>query len=184
MTSPYRPAFEAALRLFAQVSEAMAARGLSRPVLVGGAAVEYYSGSALTTGDFDVCSPSQDALNEELQRAGFVRPSGVGQLTRGWIHPDFKLGFEIVASVPMDGTIDRDHILLVEDTGDGSSFAIISVEDLIADRMGQYASGTAKDRLDQAQILFALHPTADLDYLERRIRQETVGEHGIAALKA
>lgn len=84
----------------------------------------------------------------------------------------------------MDGHIDRDHILLVEDIGDGSSFAIISVEDLIADRMGQYASGTAKDRLDQARILFALHPAADLDYLERRIRQETAGDYGIAALKA
>ena len=53
--SPYRPEFEAALRLFARVSEAMVARGLSRPILVGGAAVEYYSGSAVTTGDFDIC---------------------------------------------------------------------------------------------------------------------------------
>ena len=134
--SPYRPEFEAALRLFARVSEAMVARGLSRPILVGGAAVEYYSGSAVTTGDFDICSPWQDALDEELQRAGFVRPSGAGQLVRGWLHPALKLGFEIVASVPMDGNIDRDHVLLVEDTGDGSSFAIISVEDLIADRVG------------------------------------------------
>jgi hypothetical protein len=50
--------------------------------------------------------------------------------------------------------------------------------------MGQYASGSATDRLDQARILFALHPTADLDYLARRIRQETVEEYGIAALKA
>lgn len=183
MISPYRPEFEAALRLFARVSEAMVARGLSRPILVGGAAVEYYSGSALTTGDFDICSPWQDALDEELQRAGFVRPSGAGQLARGWLHPGLKLGLEIVASIPMDGNIDRDHVLLVEDTGDGSSFAIISVEDLIADRVAQYASGTAKDRLDQARILLALHPTADLDYLERRIRQETAGDYGIAALE-
>ena len=116
MTSPYRPEFEAALCLFARVSEAMAAQGLSRPVLVGEAAVEYYSGSALRTGDFDICSPWQDALDEERQRAGFVRPSGEGQLARGWIHPGLKLGFEIVGSVPMDGNIDRDHILLVEDT--------------------------------------------------------------------
>lgn len=38
--STYRPEFEAALRLFTRVSEAMVARGLARPVLVGGAAVE------------------------------------------------------------------------------------------------------------------------------------------------
>jgi hypothetical protein len=83
----------------------------------------------------------------------------------------------------MDGNVDADHVLLVEDVGDGASFAIIAVEDLIADRMGQYASGTASDRLDQAQILFALHPAVDRDYLDRRIRQETAGEYGVEALK-
>ena len=41
------------------------------------------------------------------------------------------------------------------------------VEDLIADRMGQYASGTARDRIDQARTLLALHPDADMAYLER-----------------
>jgi hypothetical protein len=34
-------------------------------------------------------------------------------------------------------------------------------------------------RLAQAQQLFRLHPGIDLDYLERRIREETMGEHGI-----
>lgn len=32
----YRPEFKAALRMFAKVSEAMARRGYTRPVLVGG----------------------------------------------------------------------------------------------------------------------------------------------------
>ena len=135
------------------------------------------------TGDFDICTPWGRALDEELQRADFVRPTGTGQLSRGWIHPDLRLGLEIVASIPMDGNVDADHVLLVEDVGDGASFAIIAVEDLIADRMGQYASGTASDRLDQAQILFALHPAVDRDYLDRRIRQETAGEYGVEALK-
>ena len=39
--SGYRPEYEAALRLFAQVSEAMAERGLKRPILVGGVAAEF-----------------------------------------------------------------------------------------------------------------------------------------------
>ncbi len=182
MASPYRPEFEAALRLFAKVSEGMATRGLMRPVLVGGAAAEYYSGSNLMTGDFDVCTPSQPELEVEFTKHGFRRPSGPGKSTRGWIHPELKLGFEVVASIPMDGNVDRDHIILVENVVDGAGFAIIAVEDLIADRMGQYASGTARDRLDQARQLFALHPDVDLDYLERRIRFETAGDYGIEAL--
>ncbi|WP_288806543.1 hypothetical protein [uncultured Novosphingobium sp.] len=41
--SGYRPEFVAALQLFARVSEAMYGRGLQRPILVGGAAAEFWS---------------------------------------------------------------------------------------------------------------------------------------------
>jgi len=181
--SLYRPEFEAALRLLAHISEAMARRGLSRPILVGGAAVEYYSGSAIATGDVDLCSTIQPELETEMQRHGFVKPSGRGKSSRGWIHPDLGLGFEIVGALPLDGNVDRDHVFLIEDVADGESFAIISVEDLIADRMGQYASGTARDRLDQARDLFSLHPGIDLEYLEKRVREETSGDYGIEALR-
>ena len=82
----------------------------------------------------------------------------------------------------MDGSVDAAHIALVDFGADGD-FAIISVEDLIADRMGQYASGTARDRIDQARVLLALHPDVDRVYLERRIREESFGDHGIDALE-
>lgn len=180
--SLYRPEFEAALRLLASISEAMAERGLPRPILVGGAAVEYYSGSAISTGDFDLCSPVQTELEAEMQRHGFVKPAGRGVATRGWVHPDLALGFEIVANVPMDGNVDAAHIVLIDDVAPGQSMAIISVEDLIADRMGQYASGTARDRLDQARALYRLHPDVDRAYLDRRIREESFGDHGIEDL--
>ena len=180
--SPYRPEFEAALRLFAQVSEAMHRRGFLRPVLVGGAAAEFWSQSAISTGDFDVCTPQQEALDEEMPRAGFVVPSGPGQFLKGWVHPELKLGFEVVASTPFSGAFDRTTLALVEDFGDAAPFVVLSVEDLIADRMGQYASGTARDRIDQARVLFALHPNLDRAYLDRRIREETCGDHGIEDL--
>lgn len=64
--SSYRPAFEDALRLFARVSEAMKARGLLAPILVGGAAVEIYSNSAINTGDFDIVTAAQFEFEEEL----------------------------------------------------------------------------------------------------------------------
>ena len=79
----------------------------------------------------------------------------------------------------MDGNIDAKRLLLIEDIAPGAAFVILSVEDLIADRMGQYASGTARDRFDQARILLQLHPDADRGYLDRRIREETFGDHGI-----
>ena len=181
--SPYRPEFAAALRLFARVSEAMALRGLQRPILVGGAAAEFWSNSAINTGDFDMCTPRQDELDEEMIAAGFVKPSGPGQMLKGWVHPALKLGFEVVASVPMDGGIDRATLALIENFDAAGAFVVISVEDLIADRMGQFASGTAQDRLGQAQALYALHPRLDSVYLDRRIREETSGDYGIEKLQ-
>ncbi len=176
---PWRPEFIEALKLLARLSEAMDRRELPRPVLVGGGAVEYYSGSALMTGDIDVTSPVQPELEEELQKLGFVRPSGAGKSLRGWVHGELNFGFEVVANVPMDGSVGAAHIALVDDLTPGASFAIISVEDLIADRMGQFASGRAREMLTQARELLYLHPNANLDYLDGRIREETFGDYGV-----
>jgi hypothetical protein len=157
----------------------MDARGLNRPVLVGGGAVEFYTGSTVMTGDVDLTSPIQAELEEEMRRLGFIRPTGAGKSLRGWLHPDLKLGFEVVGSSPMAGSADPARIRLVEPVGGHGWFRIISVEDLIADRMGQFASGSAQEMMGQAQALIRLYPDADRAYLEKRIREETVGEYGI-----
>lgn len=125
---------------------------------------------------------AQPEFEEELQRVGFMRPSGPGMATRGWIHPDLALGFEVVADALLDGEADRERVVLIDLAPDGIA-AFVSVEDMISDRMGQYASGTAPDMLEQARRLFVLHADADLDYMERRIRYETAGEYGVADLQ-
>lgn len=180
--SGYRPEFEEALRLFAKASKAMRARGFPAPILVGGAAVEIYSNSAVSTGDFDIVTAQQREFEDELQHLGFMRPAGIGKATRGWIHPRLRLGFEVVSSSLLDGMADRNRVRLI-DMGTAGEAAIISLEDMIADRIGQYASGTAPDMLEQARRLFILHSDADLDYMEERIRYESAGEYGISALK-
>jgi hypothetical protein len=60
--SEYRPEFEAALRLLAEISAAMDQAGFRPPVLVGGAAVEIYTRGAVTTGDFELSCGRQDIL--------------------------------------------------------------------------------------------------------------------------
>lgn len=168
--------------MLAQLSEALHKRGLPRPILVGGAATEFYSGSAIMTGDVDLTSPVLAELEEELLRLGFSKPVGLGHTPLGWVHPDLQLGFEIVATTPLDGAVDRARIRLID--LDSGAFAIIPAEDMIADRMGQFASGSAPEMLLQARSLWQLQTELDLDYLERRIRYETAGDHGIEDLKS
>jgi hypothetical protein len=180
---PWRPEFLDALHMLARVSEGMAARGLPRPVLVGGGAVEFYTGSAVMTGDIDVTSPVQPELEEELQKLGFVRPSGPGKSTRGWIHPDLGLGFEVVGNSPMGDTPDEVRVRLVHPIGGEPGLRVLSLEDMIADRMGQYASGTARDMLEQSRKLLPLVSKANRDYLDRRIRTETGGDYGVEDLE-
>lgn len=156
----------------------MKSQGFEAPVLVGGAAAELYSLSTLTTGDFDIPTARQEPFEQILRSLGFVKPFGAGVALRGWVHPELKLGFEVVASTLLDGLVDRDRIVLIDLGSDGVA-SIISVEDMIADRMGQFASGSAPEMLAQAQRLLALHSDADRAYLDRRIREETIGDYGI-----
>lgn len=181
-TPAYRPEFEAALRLLARISTAMDEAGHRPPVLVGGAAVEIYTRGAVTTGDFDLACGRQDILEAEMQRQGFVRPSGPGVMTKGWVHPAFKLGFECVTDCLLDGLADRDMVKVIELGEDGSA-AVIAPEDIIADRMGQYASGSAPEMLGQARALFTLCEGLDMHYMERRIAEETAGDYGVQDLQ-
>ncbi len=178
----WRPQFEAALHKLAQISSEMDRQDLRPPVLVGGAAVELYTQGAVNTGDFDLVCGRQLALEAIMQRHGFVRPHGPGVLTRGWIHPDLKLGFEVVGSRLLDGHADASLLQVIEVDTHGA-VAVIAVEDLIADRMGQYASGAAHEMLGQARMLFILSEGLDLHYMERRIREETAQAYGVQDLE-
>lgn len=180
--SVYRPEFEAALRLLARVSKTMDEAGYRPPVIVGGAAVEIYTRGQVATGDFDIATGRQDVFERILQDHGFLRPAGPGKATRGWIHPDLKLGVEIVSDSLLDGLADRDMVQVVELGADGS-VAVIAPEDIIADRMGQFASRSAREMLGQARALFAICEGLDIDYMERRIAEETAGEYGVQDLQ-
>ena len=160
----------------------MRARGFVPPVLVGGGAVERYTLSAVSTGDFDIVTARQEEFEQEVQRLGFTKPGAPGHTPLGWLHPELMLGFEVVSSLLLDGAADRDRVVLVDLGADGRA-AIILIENMIADRMGQFASGAAPAMLDQAKKLFGLHADVDLDYMDARIRHESAGEYGIEDLR-
>ncbi|HLI12861.1 MAG TPA: hypothetical protein VKY65_14810 [Alphaproteobacteria bacterium] len=186
--SIYRAQFEAALRLLASAFAEVAAAGYGRPVLVGGGAVEYYTGGEITSGDFDVITPAQKELERALLKRGFIRPSGPGTPARGVYHPELDMGVEVVSGILFDGAADRERVRLV-DVGAGEPIPIPAVEDMIADRMGQFNTRPGGDpaMLRQAIVLYLIacqdmEYRIDSAYLEKRIRQETNGDYGLAYL--
>jgi len=67
----YRREFTEALRLLSRAFDIAEARGVPRPVIVGGSAVEYYTGGELTSGDFDLVTSRNDLVGEGCSRSDF-----------------------------------------------------------------------------------------------------------------
>jgi hypothetical protein len=150
-------------------------------VIVGGAAVEFYTGGAVATGDFDIVAAADNELEQSLLEQGFLRPRARGALMRGFIHPDLAFGVELVSGALFDGRADRGRLWEVE-IGDGHVL-FAAPEDLIADRLAQYLSSPAgvPEMLLQAAIDLAACSALDNDYLDKRIGMETSHELSLNA---
>lgn len=186
---PLRREFREALSLLAMATEGLLAKGFAAPVLVGGAAVEIYTGGAVTSGDFDFVSPWRDEFFTELQTVGFRAPSGVGWLKWALLHPDFDFGVQVVSGPLMDGNADNNRVQLLELMNEGDSkslkIAVIPLEDLIADRMSQAIAHKKieESMQNQAVMLYQLAEELDRPYLDSRIRMETGNDASLETLE-
>lgn len=180
----FRREYLEALLLLAEASREVIEQGFAPPVLVGGAAVEYYTGGAIMSGDFDMVCSAEDKLVAALSRRGFLREDREGRLLRGLYHPDLLLGVEIVSGHLFDGRTDVSRLGLVPIDGDHEIY-LAPIEDMIADRMGQYSSVPRgiPEMLRQAVLLLRLADEVDEDYLESRLFEETSGEYNLGFLK-
>ena len=168
----FRPEFREALTLLATAVLRLQARGLEAPILVGGAAVELFTGGQVTSGDFDFVSASQDEFFAELLTLGFVRSQGPGWLTRSLLHPELGFGVQVVSGHLMDGRADRSRVRLLA-IDDSRETRVIACEGLIADRMALAGRQIREDMKNQAVRLYQLAGGLDDAYLDRRIRTET-----------
>jgi hypothetical protein len=180
---PYRDEFREVLSLLLSAIRAFEEQGFRAPILVGGAAVELYTGGAVVSGDFDLVEVDQAEFERTLAGFGFEKASGPGALALGMVHPRLNFGIQVVSGLLMDGKADREKIRLFQN--DAGAISVIPVEDLIADRMGQAFSDNPprKDMLDQAVKILELAAAIDETYLNRRICEETDGGANLALLR-
>jgi hypothetical protein len=69
------------------------------PLCGKGAGGELYTQGAINTGDFDLVTSQQTEHEAVPAEYVFIRTSGPGIATRGWIHPALVLGFEVVGMI-------------------------------------------------------------------------------------
>lgn len=114
---------------------------------------------------------------------GIRREDRHGHSLRGLYHPAIGLGGEVVSGELFDGRTDKRRLVVIDLQ---SEHAVIPpVEDMVADRMGQYSASprNRSDMLEQAVALFVLAEGTDTAYLDHRVREETDGEFGANFLK-
>jgi hypothetical protein len=182
-STTHRKLFQEAIELIARAAAALEKRGIEPPILVGGAAVELFTASTVTTGDFDLVTPYRDEFFEELLKVGFRRPMG-REVRRALFHDETGFSVEIVGGHLLDGRADRSRITRIEFRDGG--LRLVPIEDMIADRMGQAFAGPRRDQSmrDQAVWLYRFANACDRAYLDRRIREETANEATAATLEA
>jgi hypothetical protein len=177
----FTPEFVEALRLIGSAMEEVRAAGGQCPVLVGGAALQLWTTGRYVSGDFDLVGVDPTPMESALVARGFRREDRPGHLMRGLYHPELSLGVEFVSGRLFDGHADLERLRLVS-VGPGSRVLVIPVEDVIADRLGQYAANPAGGRalLRQAVLAWSLAGEADRPYLDERIKTETIGTLDLA----
>jgi hypothetical protein len=96
------------------------------PVLVGGAAVELFTGGAYTTGDLDFVGPVPADVERALAAAGF-RKEG-----RHWIRDDGEIFLEFPGSALREG--ESPALVTVE----GIKVLTLRAEDILVDRLAAW----------------------------------------------
>lgn len=137
----------------------------TRPVLVGGNAVEFYTMGGYATGDIDLVYPREQLIAELLGSWGFGREG------RHWVYRELGLYVE-VPSAQLEGA-DRDRLTRVE--VDGLPVDVIGLEDLLIDRLSAAVHWRSdEDRHWAYELIRSNLADLDWDYLRCRGREEQV----------
>jgi hypothetical protein len=166
--------FIEALTLIGRASLRYHAETGRRVVVVGGAAVSFYTQGVILSGDIDMVADI--AFADAMRGEGFMLDTTPQRLATAttYLHPDVpRIGFQLVSGALFDGQADRTRLQPVS-LGDDAEVTLPPIEDMIADRLGQFAASKDlnQEMRAQAEILFSLASPVDNAYLLRRIREE------------
>ena len=133
------------------------------PILVGGSAVELYTGGAYTTVDLDFVGHVPPLTSRALVEVGFEKHG------KNWIHEGAQLFLEFPSSSL--GGDEREAILTV----DRFRIQIVSPEDLLVDRLAAWKYWESPiDGVNSFLLYRAQYDFLDEEHLENRSKTEDV----------
>lgn len=137
--------------------------GEAVPVLVGGAAVELYTGGAYTTGDLDFVGVLNTRVEEELEAAGFQRRG------RHWIHEEEQVFLELPGRALEEG---EEPVIFCSGS---SEVRILSPEDVLVDRLAAWWFWrSSTDGVAACKLFWRRRGELDSQRLENRARAREV----------
>jgi excisionase family DNA binding protein len=154
---------ERRLRLAALLAKGAVALGWSAPVVVGGAAVQYYTNGNYPTLDIDLVGASEP-IGHVLESWGFLREG------RHWY--DSELAFAVEA--PGGQLEDAERRRVVGVRVGGLEAYVLGMEDLIIDRLNACVHWKDAESCRWAKVMIVTAPELDVAYLEQRAETEQV----------
>ncbi len=144
------------------------------PILVGGAAVEFYTAGGYATKDVDLALTHCPETNKAFADLGFIKEG------RYWYREDLDLLFEAPAKAALPGeTAPRKRIQI-----DGMDVVILGIEDLIIDRLRVWVHGQSDEDGRWARRLVLLYSEElDWEYLEKKTAPYRDEKEALAQLK-
>jgi predicted nucleotidyltransferase len=142
------------------------------PVLVGGAALELYTGGGYATKDVDLALPSSPEVDAAFADLGFAKEG------RYWYREDLDLLFEAPAPADLPGEDAPRTVVEIE----GLRAVVLGVEDLLIDRLRAAVHWHSEEDRRWARRLALLHSDR-LDWGYLRAKLEAVPEE-LRALEA
>lgn len=134
------------------------------PVIIGGAAVEFYTRDWYATADIDLAidKSKREKFSEILDKFGFNKKG------RMWVREDLNLYVEIPGDL---SDISEDRLTEVQ-TDEGHSY-VIGIEDLIFDRIQAAEHWESESDKEQAiRIGNVFYEEIDWDYIRKKCREE------------
>lgn len=144
--------------------------GGKKPIVVGGEALEIYTQGSYTTGDIDIKAP-KELLGRVLEGLNFKK---MGRL---WINEQLDIYIDWLGESLDEGNEAEERVVEIELSED-LKVRLISIEDLIVDRLNAYKWWADQDSKMWAEILLeiskAINYSIDWEYLNRRSIKENL----------